>query len=140
MDESDERRLLEGAEAHLRKYAEAQIAELVNMELDRLARERKRLPRDWEIELLLSRQSRGQTAAMTIGIVAVIVTIVGTGIALNGSMHGRMDTLNGRVNTLDERMDERLRTLEIDVAELKVEVRELRTDVTVIRELLEGNR
>ena len=73
-----------------------------------------------------------QTVAV-VGIVGIMLTIIGTGLALAVFLNAGIAALGTRIDGLDER----LRLLEEDVAVLKVEVRELGEDVHAIRDRIE---
>lgn len=73
-----------------------------------------------------------QTVAV-VGIVGIMLTIIGTGLALAVFLNAGIAALGTRIDGLDER----LRLLEEDVAVLKVEVRELGEDVDAIRDRIE---
>ena len=73
-----------------------------------------------------------QTVAV-VGIVGIMLTIIGTGLALAVFLNAGIASLGAQIDSLDER----LRRVEEDVAVLKVEMRELSEDVDTIRERLE---
>lgn len=73
-----------------------------------------------------------QTVAV-VGIVGIMLTIIGTGLALAVFLNAGFAALGTRIDGLDER----LRLLEEDVAVLNVEVRELSEDVDAIRNRIE---
>ena len=76
----------------------------------------------------------GDQTVAVVGIVGIMLTIIGTGLALAVFLNAGIASLGTQIDDLDER----LRRVEEDVAVLKVEMRELSDDVDTIRDRLEG--